>query len=113
MVERVDVVEQWRRSCAQTLWKGSIDSRTKPASTCVEREYKRRIDETTRTLGAHRETIRSRKTTDGEDTIGYDSKVLIRKEPAKDTGRNQRRTTDTDLRMAVDDLRDNYVAEES
>ena len=57
VVERVDVVERRRRGGAKTLWKGSVDSRTKPTTTRVERKHKRRINETTRTLGTHRKTL--------------------------------------------------------
>ena len=57
VVQHVHVVERRRRSRTKTLWEGSVDSRTKPTSTCVERKHKRRIDETTRTLGAHGEAL--------------------------------------------------------
>ena len=53
VVKRVHIMERRWRDRPKTLQKGSIDSQTKPTSTRVEWKHKRRIDETTRTLGAH------------------------------------------------------------
>ena len=77
MVEHVDIVERRQRGRVETLWKDSVDSRKKLTSTCVEQKHKRRIDEATRTLGAYREALWSRATTDGKDTVGNDSKIQI------------------------------------
>ena len=58
MVKRVYAVEGWRQSRIKTPRKGSLDPRKELASTCVEWKHKGRIDETTRTLGAHRKAVR-------------------------------------------------------
>ena len=66
-----------------------------------------------RTLGTHRKAVRSRTMPNSKNTVGHDSKVLIRKKPTEATNRDKRRIEDTNLRMAMDDLRNNHVTEES
>ena len=51
--------------------------------------------------------------TDGKNTVGHDPKIPIRKKPAKDTGRDRGQIKSKDLRMAVDDLRNDHSTDES
>ena len=113
VVKYVYAMERWRWGCTETSWEDSLNPWEEPTSTRIEQKYKRWVDKAMRTLGTHRKALWPRTKTNSENTVGYDPKILVRKKPTEDTGRDQRQIKNTDLQMAMDDLWNNHLTEES